>query len=167
VSCELIDVAEPSLTRNLWDLHVGGAAACALPAGRRESLRFLRADEARLRFSSSDTPSLEKLMLMVGAKSIWKEIVQLPRLWALQVGPADDSVVAALSVMPLEILLVRRGKLSDLRPLSTRTGEDAVRCSRARDVLRTWRGTERSGGRSASRSFGKPATPRRSRGDTG
>jgi hypothetical protein len=74
---------------------------------------------------------------MSDGKRTWREVASLRRLWALQAGPMTDALALTLVDLPLEILVCRRGSVSDLSFLSSfekLTEFGAILCQELRDL---------------------------------
>jgi hypothetical protein len=137
VDSPLIGGLSPKLLPCVTDLQIGGTSKVTLPTGPWPSLRSIRADEAKLDLRAAELPALEKLTMMMGGKRTWLEIAKLSKLWALQIGPMDDASIEQLSGLPLEILLFRRGSVSDLSRLKSfpkLTEFGAILCHEIRDL---------------------------------
>jgi hypothetical protein len=134
---ELLPAIPLQQCRTVSFLGVNNTAKTALPACVFEELEVLHAAEARLTFVATQLPALERLKLMLGSKRMWRELIALPKLWALQVGPMDDAGLANMSELPLEILIARRGPLADLSALRRYpklTEFGAILCQELRDL---------------------------------
>jgi hypothetical protein len=133
----IVSTIGPNAHPTLVSLHMVGTSRIDLTSWCLPALRTLMAEENKLLFSARRLPVLERLALMLGGKRMWRELLALGNLWALQVGPMDDAGLANLSALPLEILIARRGPLADLSALRCYpklTEFGAILCQELRDL---------------------------------